>query len=179
MNVRNRCKDQAVKTPEAGVPSRSVARSPPLPGIFIDADACPVKGEVYRVAARYGLHVTLVANSWMNHPGGRAVELIVVEKGHDSADDYIAREVSRGDIVITGDIPLAARCLDKGARVLGYRGREFTDANVGDALATRHLLSQLRDQGTMMGGPKPFAKKDRSLFLQKLDELINALMRDD
>ena len=146
--------------------------------IFVDADACPVKDEIYRVAGRYGIHVTLVANSWMNHLRNNQVELVVVEKEDDSADDWIARNVSEGDIVITGDIPLAARCLDGGARVLGHRGREFTEANVGEALATRHLLTQLREKGAISGGPQPFAKKDRSLFLQKLDELVNALRRE-
>jgi len=148
-----------------------------LLNIFVDADACPVKNEIYRVAERYGLKVTLVANSWMNHPRGANVELVVVEKDHDSADDWIANLAAENDIVITGDIPLAARCLDNGCRVLGHRGREFTEANISDALATRHVLTMLRDQGTMRGGPKPFAKKDRSLFLQKLDELINVVKR--
>ena len=147
--------------------------------IYIDADACPVKQEVYRVAERYGLQVTLVANSWMNFPRSQGVELVVVEKGRDVADDRIAGLAEQGDIVITGDIPLAARCLDKGARVLGHRGREFTEANIAGALADRHLLTMLRDQGSLTGGPKPFAKKDRSLFLQKLDELVNALLRQD
>ena len=159
----------------------SATESPGNPArkLFVDADACPVKDEIYRVARRYGLQVTLVANSWMNHPRGEQVELVVVEKDHDSADDWIVEAVRPGDIVITGDIPLAARCLDAGARVLGHRGREFTEDNVGEALATRQLLRQLRDQGTMMGGPRPYARKDRSLFLQKLDELINALERDE
>lgn len=145
--------------------------------ILVDADACPVKDEIYRVAKRYELQVTLIANSWMNHPRGSFVELVVVDKESDSADDWIAAAASEGDIVITGDIPLASRCLENGARVLGQRGREFTESNIGDALATRHLLTQLRDQGTMMGGPRPFQKKDRSLFLQKLDELVNAIRR--
>jgi uncharacterized protein YaiI (UPF0178 family) len=146
--------------------------------IYVDADACPVKDEVYRVAQRYGLAVTLVANSYMNHPRGREVELVVVEEGRDAADDWIVEHVVAGDIVITGDIPLASRSLENGARVLGHKGREFTRDNIGDALATRHLLTQLRDQGTMLGGPPPFQKKDRSLFLQKLDELIHAIRRE-
>lgn len=145
--------------------------------IYVDADACPVKNEVYRVAERYGLKVTLVANSWMNHPRGPKLELVVVEKGLDSADDWIASTAACDDIVITDDFPLAARCLDSGCRVLGHRGREFTEANISDALASRQLLTMLRDQGTMMGGPKPFVPKDRSLFLQKLDQLVNALKR--
>ncbi|MFH2053232.1 MAG: YaiI/YqxD family protein [bacterium] len=146
--------------------------------IFVDADACPVKDEVYKVAGRYGLKVTLVANTWMRHPGGGGVVLEVVDQGLDGADDWIVEQAGKDDIVITGDIPLAARCLDKGARVLGHTGRPFTDENVADALASRQLLKQLRDQGVMMGGPAPFAKKDRSLFLQQLDQMVNAIRRD-
>jgi uncharacterized protein YaiI (UPF0178 family) len=144
--------------------------------IYVDADACPVKDEVYKVARRYGLPVTLVANSWMRVPAGE-VELVVVEQGADAADDWIAAAVAKDDIVVTGDIPLVARCLDRGARVLGHKGRPFTEQNVGEALATRHLLTQLRDQGVMGGGPPPFSPKDRSLFLQKLDEMVNAIKR--
>jgi uncharacterized protein YaiI (UPF0178 family) len=145
--------------------------------VYVDADACPVKEEVYRVARRYGLKVTLVANSFMRVPGGDGVELVVVDKGLDGADDWIVERVEADDIVITGDIPLAARCLDQGARVLGHKGKPFTRENVGESLATRQLLAQLRDQGLMMGGPSPFAQKDRSLFLQQLDEMINAIKR--
>ena len=145
--------------------------------IYVDADACPVKDEIYKVARRYRLKVTLVANSTMRAPGGDWIELVVVEKGLDEADDWIVDRVEPDDVVITGDIPLAARCLDQGARVLGHKGRPFTAENVGEALATRQLLKQLRDQGVVKGGPPPFAKKDRSLFLQKLDETINAIRR--
>ena len=145
--------------------------------VYVDADACPVKQEVYKVASRYGLRVTLVADAFMRCPGGN-VELVVVDRGPDAADDWIAEAVEQDDIVVTGDIPLAARCLDAGARVLGHKGQPFTRENVGESLATRHLLTQLRDQGVMTGGPPPFAKKDRSLFLQKLDEMINAIRRD-
>ena len=146
--------------------------------IFIDADACPVKDEVYRVAQRYKLSVTLVANSYMRIPSGDWITLVVVDKGPDEADDHIVELVGKDDIVITGDIPLAARCLDEGALVLGHKGRPFTTENVGESLATRQLLSQLRDQGIMMGGPPPFAQKDRSLFLQQLDQMINTIQRD-
>ena len=145
--------------------------------IYVDADACPVKDEVYKVAQRFGLQVTLVANSFMRHPSGDWIKLEVVGKELDEADDWIADRVQKDDIVITGDIPLAARCLDQGARVLGHKGKPFTPENVGDSLATRQLLSQLRDQGVMMGGPPPFAKKDRSLFLQQLDQMVNAIKR--
>ncbi len=145
--------------------------------IYIDADACPVKDEIYKVAERYDLKVTLVANSYMKYPGGGRVELVVVEKGLDEADDLIVERVGPDDIVITGDIPLAARCLDEGARVLGHKGRPFTRDNVGDALASRQLLKQLREQGVLGGGPPPFEKKDRSLFLQQLDQMINTIKR--
>jgi len=145
--------------------------------IYVDADACPGKDEIYKVARRYRLKVTLVANNTMRIPGGDWIELVVVEKGLDEADDWIVDRVEPDDVVITGDIPLAARCLDQGARVLGHKGRPFTTENVGEALATRQLLKQLRDQGVVKGGPPPFAKKDRSLFLQKLDEMINAIRR--
>jgi uncharacterized protein len=145
--------------------------------IYVDADACPVKEEVYRVARRYELPVTLVANGYMRVPGDRAVTLVVVDQGRDEADDWIVDHVEPDDIVITGDIPLAARCLDRGARVLGHKGRPFTTENVGEALASRHLMTQLRDQGLVTGGPPPFEKKDRSQFLQKLDEMVNAVRR--
>ncbi len=145
--------------------------------IYVDADACPVKDEIYRVAQRYRLRVILVANSYMRVPGGEWVTLVVVDQGPDAADDWIVATVETDDIVVTGDIPLAARCLDRGARVLGHKGRPFTPENVGDSLATRHLLSQLRDQGQMMSGPPPFAKRDRSLFLQKLDEMVNGIRK--
>jgi hypothetical protein len=146
--------------------------------VYVDADACPVKDEVYKVARRYGLSVTLVANAYMRYPGREGVRLVVVEEGPDAADDWIVEHVAPDDIVITGDIPLAARCLDRGARVLGHKGRPFTSENVGDSLATRHLLTQLRDQGIMAGGPPPFARKDRSLFLQKLDETVQTIRRE-
>lgn len=145
--------------------------------IYIDADACPVKAEVYKVAERYALSVTLVANNYMRYPSGDKVKLVVVDKGVDLADDWIVDQAETDDIVITGDIPLAARCLDKGARVLGHKGLPFTPDNVGESLATRQLLSQLRDQGIMMGGPPPFAAKDRSLFLQQLDQMVNTIKR--
>ncbi len=145
--------------------------------VFVDADACPVKQEVYRVAKRYGLCVTLVANSWMHSPHEQWIKLVVVEGHLDAADDWIADHVGEDDLVVTADIPLAARCLEKRAQVLGITGRRFTEDNIGDALATRELLSDLRDAGTMAGGPPPFAKRDRSRFLQRLDEMIQSVRR--
>ena len=145
--------------------------------IYVDADGCPVKQEVYRVAKRYGLKVTLVANSWMRVPYENWLELVVVDEQFDAADDWIVEHVTENDIVISGDIPLASRCLEKGARVLGPRGRAFTEQSIGDALAKRELFSHLRDLGTMGGGPPLFEKRDRSHFLQRLDQIIQAIRR--
>jgi len=145
--------------------------------IYIDADACPVKREVYRVAERYGLKVTVVANSWMRVPAGSRIVLEVVGSGFDAADDWIVDHVEPDDIVITADIPLASRCLKAGARVLGTTGKPFTDDNIGDALATRELLSGLRGAGEITGGPPPLTKRDRSRFLQRLDEIIQEIRR--
>jgi uncharacterized protein YaiI (UPF0178 family) len=143
--------------------------------IFIDADACPVKREVYRVAKRYDLSVTLVAGSWMRVPEEGNLALKVVGEGMDAADDWIVEHLEVDDIVITADIPLAARCLEKTAHALGPRGKPFTKENIGSALATRDLLCTLRDLGEVVGGPPPFDKRDRSHFFHRLDETINAI----
>jgi uncharacterized protein YaiI (UPF0178 family) len=143
--------------------------------VFVDADACPVKEEVYRVARRYALPVKVVANTPLRVPGG-LVEL-VVQTGFGAADDWIAQQSGPGDIVITVDVPLAARCLEKGARVLGHKGEEFTETDIGSALAMRDLLEQLRQGGAVTGGPAAMTQRDRSRFLSKLDELINAVRR--
>jgi len=143
--------------------------------IFIDADGCPVKQEVYRVAKRYGLKVILVSNSRMGAPQKDWLEIVIVDGQFNATDDWIAEHVSENDIVITGDIPLASRCLEKDAQVLGPSGRIFTKESIGEALASRELLSHLRDLGTLTGGPAPFAKRDRSRFLQRLDETIQAV----
>lgn len=154
-------------------PDEPAARSGGVgPRIFIDADACPVKDEVYRVARRYELHVSVVANSPMRIPEERRIELVVVREGLDAADDWIVAHLSEDDIVVTADIPLAWRCLQKGARVLGTTGRPFNDDNIGDAMATRELMSELRDAGTIRGGPAPFQKRDSSRFLQELDRMV-------
>jgi uncharacterized protein YaiI (UPF0178 family) len=145
--------------------------------IFVDADACPVKEEVYRVAKRYALSVTLVAGSRMRVPEGDNLALKVVGEGMDAADDWIVEHLEVDDIVITADIPLAARCLEKAAYALGPTGKPFTEDNIGSALATRDLLSALRDSGEIRGGPPPFDKRDRSRFLHRLDEAINAIRR--
>jgi uncharacterized protein YaiI (UPF0178 family) len=146
--------------------------------IFVDADACPVKEEVYRVARRCRLEVTLVANSWMRVPDERGIALEVVADGFDAADDWIVDHVRPDDIVVTADIPLASRCLKEGARVMGPTGRPFTEDNIGDAVATRELLSELRDSGQITGGPPPLGKRDRSRFLQELDHVVQAIRRE-
>jgi len=145
--------------------------------IFIDADACPVKQEVYRVAKRYGLDVTLVANSWMRVPDEGWLRLEVVGEGFDAADDWIVDHVEGDDIVVTADIPLASRCIREGASVIGTTGKAFTENNIGSALATRDLLSELRGAGEITGGPPPIQKRDRSRFLQQLDEVIQSIRR--
>jgi uncharacterized protein YaiI (UPF0178 family) len=148
-----------------------------LTHIFIDADACPVKKEIYRVADRYDLAVTVVANTWMRTPKDPRVVLQVVKDEFDAADDWIAERAGPGDIVITADVPLASRCIKGGARVLGPTGKPFTEDNIGGAVATRNLLSDLRDAGAVTGGPPPLTKRDRSRFLQQLDAMIQALRR--
>jgi uncharacterized protein len=146
--------------------------------IYIDADACPVKQETFHVAERYKLNVTLVANSWMRVPEKKWLKLVIVGDNLDAADDWIVENVRENDIVISGDIPLASRCLKKGALVLGTTGKEFTDADIGDSLATRDLLKELRESGTITGGPAQFGRKDRSRFLQSLDEMIQRVKRN-
>jgi uncharacterized protein YaiI (UPF0178 family) len=145
--------------------------------IYVDADACPVKQEVYRVAKRYRLDVTLVANSWMRVPEERWLRLEVVGEGFDEADDWIVEHVQPDDIVVTADIPLASRCIKEGAKVIGTTGKPFTENNIGSALATRDLLSELRGAGEITGGPPPLQKRDRSRFLQALDEVIQSIRR--
>lgn len=145
--------------------------------IFVDADACPVKNEVYRVASRCGLEVTLVANAWMRIPDEDRVVLKVVGDAFDAADDWIVENVHPYDIVITADVPLASRCLKKGAYVISPTGKPFTEDNIGDTVATRDLLSHLRESGAVTGGPRPLTKRDRSRFLQQLDQVIQFIRR--
>ena len=149
-----------------------------MPEIFVDADACPVKPEIYRVAQRYGLRVTLVSNSWMRIPHEDWLTLVVVDGQFDAADDWLVEHATENDIVISGDIPLASRCLAKGTMVLDLRGGVFTEDNIGEALASRELLSYLRSLGTITGGPAPLEKRDRSRFLQRLDAAIQAIQRN-
>lgn len=146
--------------------------------IFVDADACPVKDETYVVATRYGVPVTLVANTRMSVPEGFGVELVVVDRGPDAADDWIAESVRPGDVVVTADIPLAARCLRAGACALGTSGRVFTEESIGDLVASRDLKAHLREAGVASGGPPSISAKDRSRFLSKLDELVQRGLRE-
>ena len=145
--------------------------------VYVDGDACPVKAEVYRVARRYGLRVAVVANAPLRVPADPLVEL-VVRPGFGAADDWIAEQAGPGDIVVTADIPLAARCLARQARVLDPKGRPFTDNDIGSALAMRDLMGALRQGGAVTGGPAPMTAKDRSRFLAKLDEAIVAVRRE-
>jgi uncharacterized protein YaiI (UPF0178 family) len=145
--------------------------------IFVDADACPVKAEIYRVADRHRVQVYVVANSFIAVPKDPLIERIVVGSGFDAADDWIAERARRGSIVITADIPLASRCVKAGADVIGPTGKPFSEASIGMALATRNLMEDLRAMGEVSGGPKPFSPRDRSAFLSALDVAINRLKR--
>jgi hypothetical protein len=146
--------------------------------IFVDGDGCPVKDETYVVATRYGLPVALVANTRLGVPAGFGVEMIVVDQGPDAADDWIVENVRPADVVVTADIPLAARCLKRGARVLGTNGRVFREDSIGDLVATRDLKDRLRGAGLRTGGPPALSAKDRSRFLSKLDELVQLGLRE-
>jgi len=146
--------------------------------IYIDADACSVKNEIYKVAQRWEWSVLVVANQYIQTPPLKMIRCITVEKGDDVADDWIAEHCEPGDVVVTNDIPLAARCLEKGVRALGQKGKEFTPDAIGDALASRELAQSLREVGMMTGGPKAMEPKDRSRFLGKLDQILVALGRE-
>jgi uncharacterized protein len=169
-------------TPADPTSDADATRSPaPLPAarpptIYIDADACPVKDEVYRVAARYALPVRVVANTPMRVPTGGLVEM-VVRPGFGAADDWIAEQIGPADVAVTADIPLAARCLARGARVLSPKGQPFTYNDIGTALALRELMDERRQRGEITGGPAAMTPKDRSRFLSKLDELVSAVCR--
>ena len=145
--------------------------------IYVDADACPVKDEIYRVAARHGLHVLVVANGFIRVPQDPAIERIAAGAGLDAADDWIAARAGSGDIVITADIPLASRCVKAGAEVIAPNGRPFTEDSIGMALAVRNLMHDLRSAGETTSGPRPFAPRDRSVFLEALDRAIRRLQR--
>ncbi len=145
--------------------------------IYIDADGCPVKDEVYKVAERYSLHVVLVANKALKFSNSGLISLKVVSGDFDAADDWIVENAKAGDIVVTNDILLADRCVKRSVRVLGSKGDEFTEDNVGSAVAQRELMQNLRHMGEMRGGPSPMDKKSRSRFLNTLDRIIQSLKR--
>lgn len=145
--------------------------------IYIDADGCPVKDETYKVAVRHQIKVLVVANKAITIPIDPLIEMHVSDKGFDAADDWIVEKVTDRDVVITADILLADRCIKKGARVMGPKGNEFTEDNIGSAVATLELMQNLRHMGEMRGGPAPMEKKDRSQFLGKLDQIIQSLKR--
>jgi len=145
--------------------------------IYIDADACPVKDEVFRVAKRHGLCVHVVSNSRLNVPRDPLFHAVVVSGHFDAADDWIVEQLTDVDIAITSDIPLASRSLKKGARVLDPKGRLFTEDSIGDAMASREISAFLRDMGEMGGGPKPYSPQDRSRFLGTLENQIQALLK--
>lgn len=140
--------------------------------IYVDADACPVKPEVMKVAMRYALAVTFVSNSWMRIPEEGGAKLVVVEGQFDAADDWIVERIRKDDIVVSSDIPLVHRCIQKGARALNAYGRAFTEENIGEIISKRDLMTVLRGSGEISGGPAPFQKEDRSRFLQTLDQTV-------
>jgi uncharacterized protein YaiI (UPF0178 family) len=147
------------------------------PRIYVDADACPVKDEIYRVAARHALPVSVVAGNFIRVPPDPRIERIAAGAGMDAADDWIAERAGKGDIVITSDIPLASRCVKAGAEVIAPNGKPFTEASIGMTLAVRNLMTDLRSSGEVTGGPKSFAPRDRSAFLSALDQTIRRIQR--
>ena len=152
-------------------------KQPPAIRFFVDADACPVKNEVYRVAERYGLKVYVVANAFMAVPRSDLIERVIVPDGPDMADDWIAERATEADIVITADIPLAGRCVRNQATVIGPTGKPFTEDSIGMALATRNLLTDLRSAGATTRGPPPLSRQDISRFLSALDLAVTQLKR--
>ncbi len=149
----------------------------PITRIYVDADACPVKDEIYRVAIRHGLKVAVVAGSFIRVPQDPLIERIAAGSGMDAADDWIAERARKGDIVITSDIPLASRCVKAGAEVIAPNGKPFSEQSIGMTLAVRNLMTDLRSSGEVTGGPRSFAPRDRSTFLSALDQTIRRIQR--
>ncbi|BBK41319.1 UPF0178 protein [Allostella vacuolata] len=145
--------------------------------ILVDADACPVKAEIYRVAARHRVRVVMVSGGFLNIPIDPMIERVIAGEGFDAADDRIAERARPGSIVITADVPLAARAIKAGAEAIGSTGRPFSEASIGMALAMRNLMDDMRAMGERTSGPKPFSARDRSAFLSALDEAIVRLKR--
>lgn len=150
----------------------------PAPQVYIDADACPVKDEVYKVALRYGLKTWVVANAFLNVPASPRIERVIVEAGPDVADDWIAERVAPGDVVVTNDIPLADRVLKAGGAALSPTGKPFTADSIGSAVAQRALMEHLRSTGEITSGPRPFSRADRSTFLQAMDRVVSQAVRN-
>ena len=148
-----------------------------MPVIYIDADACPVKDETLRVAERHGLKTYLVSDGGIRPPASPLAQLIIVAQGADAADDWIAEHITTGDIAVTNDIPLAARCLEKDAKAIRPNGEPFTESAIGMNLANRELMAGLRETGEITGGPRPFSKADRSRFLSALETMAQAAVR--
>ena len=145
--------------------------------IYIDADACPVKDEIYRVAGRHGVPVSVVAGNFIRIPQDPLIERIAAGSGMDAADDWIAERATKGDIVVTSDIPLASRCVKAGAIVIAPTGKPFTEESIGMTLAVRNLMTDLRSSGEVTGGPRAFQPRDRSAFLSALDQAIRRIQR--
>lgn len=152
----------------------------PTATIYLDADACPVKDVVYKVAARYGVPLLVVANTWLRipNPAGLRAEMVVVPGSPDAADDWIAERATKGDLVLTADIPLAARVIPNGVRCIDFRGGEFSPSRIGDALASRDLNAHLRSIGVLTGGPSSHSSKDRSKFASTLDAAVGKIARE-
>jgi uncharacterized protein YaiI (UPF0178 family) len=159
------------------IPPKSMTPCLNATRIYVDADACPVKDEIYRVAERHGLPVTVVAGQFIRVPQHPMIERIAAGAGMDAADDWIAERAGTGDIVITSDIPLASRCVKAGAEVIAPNGKPFTEASIGMTLAVRNLMTDLRSSGEVTGGPRLFAPRDRSAFLSALDQTIRRIRR--
>jgi uncharacterized protein YaiI (UPF0178 family) len=145
--------------------------------LYVDADACPVKDETVRVAERHGLRTVMVSDGGVRPYRSPLVELVIVPSGADAADDWIAETIAAGDVCVTNDIPLAARCLEKGAAALKPNGDVFTEQGIGMALAGRELMQSLRETGAITGGPRPFSKADRSAFLDRLETTVRQALR--
>ncbi len=160
-----------------GYHARSMTNAAPLTRIYVDADACPVKDEIYRVAIRHGVPVSVVAGQLIRVPQDPLIERIAAGSGMDAADDWIAERARAGDIVVTADIPLASRCVKAGAEVIAPNGKPFTEQSIGMTLAVRNLMTDLRSSGEITGGPKSFAPRDRSTFLSALDQTIRRIQR--
>ncbi len=157
--------------------SKKLTPTVDVSAIYVDADACPVKDETLRVAERHGLKTYLVTDGGIRPPASALAELVIVAQGADAADDWIAEHIGAGDIAVTNDIPLAARCLEQGANAIRPNGEPFTEAAIGMNLANRDLMAGLRETGQITGGPRPFSKADRSQFLSALETMVQAALR--